>query len=349
MSVRSVAIDVCKALAIFFVVLGHNPDVRLAHAELYRHVYLFHMPLFVLLSGMFSSALMSGPVLWRRVRALLQPFLVGLVISFALVLLRPGSVAVDAYWWGSLWATGRTLYNAPLWYLPAAAGGLVLLNLVDRSGLGPKTELALAGLFILALPWYLACFKFEGPLNPSLPGSDIGLPFSIDLFPVFMALYMVGRHSKWLVEWGRRSPGPNLLACVALAAVFFLAADAWGHPFLDLNYRWVAQPGLAGLAALSGCAFMLTLSNAVATWSPTQLISALAFIGRKTLFILILHAPLQNFVLKLVHAHALHTTGGACLLALGLVIGLAWLDQLVGARLGPVHRWFYPYASAKAG
>lgn len=48
---RDSVIDIAKGIGIFLVVFGHVP----LPMDLITPIYLFHMPLFFFLSGMFSS------------------------------------------------------------------------------------------------------------------------------------------------------------------------------------------------------------------------------------------------------------------------------------------------------
>ena len=72
MKKRDLTIDIAKGICIFLVVLGHCHD-----AGFIRHyIYLFHMPLFFFLSGMFfhpEEKLAYG--IYKKVRTLIVPYL----------------------------------------------------------------------------------------------------------------------------------------------------------------------------------------------------------------------------------------------------------------------------------
>lgn len=72
---REIWADNAKAIGIFLMVLGHN---ALANDGVFDFIYSFHMPLFFILSGYFSSAKQELflPYLKKNVKALLVPYVV---------------------------------------------------------------------------------------------------------------------------------------------------------------------------------------------------------------------------------------------------------------------------------
>lgn len=69
---RDLTIDTAKGAGICLVVLGHCVP---CDSALYHYIYLFHMPLFFLLAGMFVRPCTVGDCLRRRTRRLLVPYL----------------------------------------------------------------------------------------------------------------------------------------------------------------------------------------------------------------------------------------------------------------------------------
>jgi fucose 4-O-acetylase-like acetyltransferase len=63
---RDFSLDNTKMLLIAFVIIGHVIEPIIGRFEwvkaLYIYIYLFHMPLFVYVSGVFSSSEMSSKV-----------------------------------------------------------------------------------------------------------------------------------------------------------------------------------------------------------------------------------------------------------------------------------------------
>lgn len=196
---RLLWVDVAKGIAIALMVFGHVwrglfeahilTDVAL-YTGIDRFIYLFHMPLFFFLSGMFVSTSGTpstfGPLLWKRAVAYLYPLLIW---SWILALSRVAAgdstnraalslldaalypfPPKDIFWF--LWALFlmQTLAAAAVllprrWHLPisiaAALGSLVYA----ASGL----ELPLVHDTIMNLPYFLAGIAFT-----ALGGRAIG-------------------------------------------------------------------------------------------------------------------------------------------------------------------------------
>lgn len=70
MSQRDITIDIAKGIGIFLVVLGHVPILM----WLATPIYIFHMPLFFFLSGMFFHLNEDRKMgLYKKIRTLIIP------------------------------------------------------------------------------------------------------------------------------------------------------------------------------------------------------------------------------------------------------------------------------------
>ncbi|MCU9612297.1 acyltransferase family protein [Caldibacillus lycopersici] len=79
MNKRDFYFDNAKFLLIFFVVFGHliqsftkNNDVLYA---LYKTIYTFHMPAFILISGHFAKGFLEKDYIWKLMKKLLFPYM----------------------------------------------------------------------------------------------------------------------------------------------------------------------------------------------------------------------------------------------------------------------------------
>ncbi|MCC8137791.1 MAG: acyltransferase family protein [Clostridiales bacterium] len=81
--------DVARAIAIYFVVVGHV--LISLNVHVFRFVLFFHMPLFFFISGYFLNSSIKkycfGTFLKKKVKTLIVPFLVWSLISFAMNIL----------------------------------------------------------------------------------------------------------------------------------------------------------------------------------------------------------------------------------------------------------------------
>ena len=241
---RYPALDHARFVLIALVVIGHLleqlSDSGPFAAALYRWIYLFHMPAFVLVSGAVSKTDLTR----RRVFALATCVLLPYVVFQTLY------PAWDAWLSGSGdWSQGYLTPYWLLWYLLSLACWRVLLPLFARL----KFALPLAVIIALAAgmaPW-------------------IGYPFSLSRTLVFFPLFLLGHRigPRRLQQLGG-APVRRFAAVTVLAAA---AAGAW---FLrDLDPEWLyasagyadlqvaAWPGggirLALLAASASCALAL--------------------------------------------------------------------------------------------
>lgn len=69
---RDSTIDIAKGIGIFLVVLGH---FAVFASSLYHYIYLFHMPLFFFISGMFAKPMSIKECLVKKAKRLLVPYL----------------------------------------------------------------------------------------------------------------------------------------------------------------------------------------------------------------------------------------------------------------------------------
>lgn len=109
---RDSIVDIAKGIGIFLVVLGHVPLPR----ELLTAIYLFHMPLFFFLSGMFFHSeenFIYG--VYKKVRTLIIPYFFFAFIGNSTNVLRDyivyQTISIDSFW---MLFDGST---APLWFL----------------------------------------------------------------------------------------------------------------------------------------------------------------------------------------------------------------------------------------
>jgi fucose 4-O-acetylase-like acetyltransferase len=235
---RYPALDHARFVLIALVVIGHLLE-QLADsgpfaAALYRWIYQFHMPAFVLVSGAVSKSDLTR----RRVSALATCVLLPYVVFQTLY------PAWDAWLSGSGdWSQGYLTPYWLLWYLLSLACWRVLLPLFARL----KFALPLAVIIALGAgvaPW-------------------IGYPFSLSRTLVFFPLFLLGHRvgPRRLQQLGG-APVRRFAAVAVLAAA---AAGAW---FLrDLDPDWLyASMDYASLriAPFAGAMTRLALLSASA-------------------------------------------------------------------------------------
>ena len=247
---RYPALDKARFLLIALVVIGHLLE-QLADsgpfaAALYRWIYLFHMPAFVLVSGAVSKADLTRRRVFGLVSCVLLPYMV-------FQTLYP---VWDAWLSGSGdWSQGYLTPYWLLWYLLSLACWRVLLPLFARLKFGLALAIGIALAAGMA-PW-------------------IGYPFSLSrtlvFFPLFLLGYRIG--ARRLQQLGG-APARRFVAMMVLAAA---AVGAW---FLrDLDPEWLyASMDYASLrsAPFAGAMTRLVLLGASALCA----LSVLALVPR---------------------------------------------------------------------
>ncbi|WP_051681613.1 acyltransferase family protein [Cellulomonas sp. HZM] len=299
--------DNAKAVLVTLVVVGHalQPAAAAGVAVadvLYRWVYLFHMPAFVLVTGVLTAELTTRRA-GRLVTGLLAPYVVFQVLQTAEVSLLRGSLAplhlLEPRW--TLWfllAAVLWRLSAPLWTAlqPSVAIGLAVVVCL-LAGLGDGV------------------------------GHVLALDDALGFLPFFVA-GLVLRSSAWS---GRLTTAPRtpvvLAGAVVLAAALVLAAvtrDAFTSSALQLGFATddvgaTAARGTALRAALllaaAACvaAVLAVVPRRELTWTS---------VGRASLYVYLLHPllllPLRDGRWVAGGAVALATALGAVVLALVL-------------------------------
>ncbi len=293
---RNLTIDVAKGLGILLVVFGHNWLVLGEKGELYRIIYSFHVPLFLLLSGvMLKRTEPLGSLLRSKADALLKPYLVVLIVlGVAKAVFNPGGALT--YFAGMFYAAGDTLSWVPMWFLPHLFLALVLTWALLR---GTDALRLPAWVFVPVLwtfgVWSLGWFS-EVPLSVAatrLLGTTVlpGLPLSADLLPLSAAFLITGHLLHTRIKTLVFSP---LLFGLLVAGFFALHMSL--NLSLDLNMRRYDDVVVSSIEIVTGAGAVLCLSAGLAQAAVGRL---LAKIGSASLFILIFHMVVQDRVFML--------------------------------------------------
>ena len=314
---RDASIDVARGIAIALVVLGHNRALSMAWPALVASIFLFHVPLFFMLSGRVmrpGDPLRALPKLSRR---LLAPFLIAALVIGAIKCVTR-DVSVSGMLSGVAWAPGETLPWSHLWFLPTL---FVALFATHALALGVKKSVGWAAAAVLAVG-----------AAAILPMADYkGWPWSLDLLPLVLAFVWTGQALRTSSAAQRAVFQPATL--VIAAAVFALSL---GTAAVDLNLRVFEPFALALSAALAGCVLTLALSRGLCRFA--AIARPLELIGRHTLVIFILHVSVQKALLMVFPGDSLSQTGLGILgivsaaLTIAITLCVSVLIDLFSAR-----------------
>lgn len=319
---RCPALDNARFVLIALVVTGHLLEQLAASgalaAAVYRWIYLFHMPTFVLVSGAVSSAHLTR----RRALALLTGLLVPYLVFQTLY------PAWDAWLAGSGdWSQGYLTPYWLLWYLPSLACWRLLLPLFARM----KWALPLA--LVIALAAGVT--------------TQIGYPLSLSRTLVFLPLFLLGHRlgAPRLQQLG----GSRGRRWAALAILGAAAAGAWYLRDLDPEWLYAASgyealhigilPGMATRLAL----LMASAACALAVLALVPRHGWFAGLGRRSLTAYLTHGFLVRGLLATSAfawlAQVLPEPGGllACVVAGAAIAGLL-STRMADALAAPLTR-----------
>jgi fucose 4-O-acetylase-like acetyltransferase len=299
---RSLTVDVAKGLGILLVVLGHNVVFREGMHTAYEAIYLFHVPLFFFLSGVTFRYATPVVAFQKRFRSLLVPyFAMGAVaMAFCAVTAQP-SMAVDELT-GVLYGTGYTLRFTPLWFLTClfvvsmSATGLLTVHarFAKRdvaAHANTRYLIAVATVSLVMGAWIIGSGRFGLPPFQDERGRPIGLPWSLDLVPFVLGIFVLGialANARFL----RECPRAWLVFIVGIATVGLLAAN---DVSLDLNYRRMTRLPATGVGIVAGMAAVIGLSSLIAR--SQRLARPFAYLGSASLVVLMFHSPIQRRLL----------------------------------------------------
>lgn len=328
-STRQTWIDQARWAAIVLVVVGHAVGQLRDQSGLAiivsNYVYIFHIPVFVLLAGWGARrAEADGRGLSKIWWQLLLPYIVFQLIAFGMNWIVNGK---EPSW-------SFTNQSFGLWFLVALAGWRLLGPWFSGLRWGPAIAL---------------CVALVAGLSPQV-GGWLSIARILYFLPLFVfGPWLVEQISVWRndVRW-RCAAGLYLLAIAII--VVALGNDFWRTPFLgrssyeDLQMNgatgMLVRVGLLALATITAAAFMLVLPGNPTSDLPVGKWVATA--GKHTMYPYLLHLQ----ILTLVAATDLESMGSPTLTTCTYIAGAVAVCCLV--QLRPVRALFRPLVEPSA-
>ena len=290
-SQRKVYLDIAKGIGILLVVLGHCP---LVYNPLKQWIYSFHMPLFFFVGGMVwnkvsheKKGYFTRRFLLDKAKRLLIPcFIWGVFYSLADAFLNGSfSLKTIAYLlYGSQAGFQRAGSLTSLWFLPCMFLSVCAFEVVQQ--LLSKQKYQSTILFSVSVVFAVA--------GLFLPVARHGYPWSVDVASLATAFMMWGcLAAKWVQDMSNKkllSLIPLLLLALIISMTFVLNLQYVSINNVDLAGRYFGNRALYLLDAIAGSVFVLLL--AIALLNSKSLAACFAFIGRKTIPILVIHKPI---------------------------------------------------------
>ncbi|MCF0125447.1 MAG: acyltransferase [Clostridia bacterium] len=262
---RIIFIDIAKGITIICVVLYHIgvPDY------LIRLFNLFFMPLFIIISGILLDVKMSfRKFIRKKVRRLLGPFTIGIIIGFIIECFiynfeTAKSVISSGFY--NFWIVS----NVPLWFLLTLFYLMIIVYAVEN--LFKKEWIKILVYTILSMIGFFMSIMHI--INSLFIGQALlVIPFFVSGYK-FKEYWLSGAWINWKL----------LFLCLIVAYFSFYYVWTNIHQFIFSPYYF---PSL--IAAFAFIMILFNISHFMAI-SGSKISNFLAWFGKNTIFILILH------------------------------------------------------------
>ncbi|WP_130859308.1 acyltransferase family protein [Gracilibacillus phocaeensis] len=271
---REVYFDNAKLLFIFLVVFGHliqplKDNIEVVGA-LYQWIYLFHMPIFILVSGFFAKGAGDRGYIIKLAKRILLPYFM-FQVFYSVYFLTIGKSSWDQAVYDPQWG---------LWFLLSLFSWHMLL--IGFKKIQPVIGIPLAFLIGIGAGY----LPFIGP--------DFSLSRTFVFFPFFLIGYWL--HSAQLYKW--QTIPKKVTAAGLLFAVFAITYVTpripvqWLFGSQSYNGMDVAMTGGLYRALLYGVALLMVF--AVLMLIPRK---SLGFsnLGQNTMYVYLLHGVIIQY------------------------------------------------------
>lgn len=340
---RSIVVDVLKGVGISLIVIGHAKNISSLN-EAISFLFLFHVPLFFMISGLTINADDSlGKLLDRAIAVGMAYFVLSLLAMPKFLFLNRDNDPLS-FFQGVLYGTGHTIVVTPIWFLTClslsiAIAGIVLAITKGRGQLSFVVLLFLSsGAYFLAHQYY----SFNEKVGLGSPEAS-GYPWNIDLSLLGAGFILLGSIFKSkLSEIGTvKSELIGLFLCLFITVVLY-----YFYPIkVDLNFR-IFQPWyIAILTAISGIALIVFLARLISKINTIS--NIFVVIGQSSLVILFLHRDIQIVLTKMLskflpgHANSLNFYTIFCLFVFPIAISV-FCDLFLIRKFRLISKIIYP-------
>ncbi len=205
----------------------------------------------------------------------------------------------------------------------------------------PRLLAGIAGVALIGGSWVLASGVFARPPFTDASGRPIGLPWSLDLLPFVLAIFVAGVlfcRARVIRDF----PMP-LVAIVCAGAV--LSALVMNGVSLDLSYRRMTDAPAVIAGIMAGISLVFALATLVGARSRRFRGSSRTWVLRASL-ILLFHSPLQRRVLEPLITHGI-PSWATVMLSVSITVGLiSALDLCILRRVRALGWVVYPRREA---
>jgi fucose 4-O-acetylase-like acetyltransferase len=330
-------LDFAKGILIILVVIGHSVQFLMYGGSqaffedpLFKAIYMFHMPLFMAISGFLSyGGIQRGPFLkfsLKKTYSYIVPIFAW-SITFVLPLYLFGKGLPNRSIFEAIW---REFFGGNLWFFWALLGCLLLTALVKKMGRYFYLIYPLSFFAVLCLPDHnnLVYFKF--------------------MYPFFQSGYLIA--SRWPMAMGETKKIAIVMPATVVAAVSY---GLWSHStyiyttgMLLSNGNWsnVLLRYVGGFSASVVALFLIYRLSKLVTPKVNQLVSNF---GRDSIYIYII----QGYVMRaMIQGLArLHIDCPEALLGLGVAAVFGCIVSYICWQIGSILALNRPFAKVFFG
>lgn len=295
-SKRDYYFDNLKTLLIFLVVLGHFllPLYYVSDTAVVsvNFIYIFHMPLFVFVTGYFSKKSNKNPFIWFFIPYVIFSTLYG-IISLRSLTINP-LIPNFAYWYllsVVFWKLGASKLNEIKWIIPITIFLSIFINILP----GLSNFLSFSRT-ITYLPFFLIGYKFKREWISKI--KNISLPLILILFFIGLLIFY-----------------------------FALKYDLIYYDLLlrNLNFEGLGISKLKGVFVNGILIFPLTvIFSIVILYFVPEKKNIFSYIGKNTIIIFLIHPFIYYFL-----PHILQIINEYCGLSYNLQLILIFLSSVL--------------------
>ena len=336
-------IDCVRALGIVSIVIGHTLG-QFHGGPVYQWLYLFHVPLCIMLSGYLFKDKDDLFQTWRYIKKVLIrdyiPYIFWGIVSIAIYIIvidrSNFATNIGGYFRGLLYANGSLgrsevssglmVWNTPLWYLPCLISIEIVASILGVIKIRYKEETCL----VLSIVIACVCYRYF-----KLHTLFMEFESAIYLMPFFCAGKVLCSYSGYLYSKLRKmkfSTYMYLIMIIAGSAIgFFNGVPGYLSDGYGRSYALFALSAMVICLGIIGTVVGLQIK-----------LGKLEYIGKRTLSILVMHKfPIMLFsilvtkVLKIsINNYFLELV--VCLCGAGVTVVCCLIGDMIIDRICPV-------------
>lgn len=333
-------IDIAKAIALFFVVLGHLP----LKGQVFDWIFSFHMPLFFILSGMTLNIDKYKNIfeyIKKKVKQLLIPFAIFMCLGLIITL-----IVKD-------WRANLTLHNlvfdlfyrtqpeiihvGQIWFLMCLFMSSIMFYAVEKYIVKDKSKLFTAVVYILISILAYNILKITVIKDViSIPFNTSRLPFKIDSALMALVFIKIGHTiTKYNVieKVGKKS---ILKTIIILLALFFINGVTGMYLNKYVNICDCIYKSYINylIAAITGSLFIILLSYKI---NKNRL---LVFFGKNTLIMFAVHSlfiELTKYLISIspvsIDINSMYVSVGRTFVILAMLVPVTYLYNFIKKKI----------------